>query len=133
MTEKVPIREDIFNITNDQWELVANQCKSCGQIFFPKTKRFCLNCHHEDVQDIKLNTKGTLFTFTTVEMPVSNFSPPFTVGYLELDEKVRIFGQIKKDDNQDLEIGMPMEIEISTLWNKDGKDVVGFRFIPCAE
>jgi uncharacterized OB-fold protein len=130
MSERVPVREDVFIEEADGWKLIGNKCKSCGQIFFPKAKKVCLNCSHEELQDIKLSSRGKLYSYTTVQVPTLHFNPPYAVGYVTLNDKVRIFTQLEEVKDKPFKINMEMELMIDKLWEQGDKDIIGYKFKP---
>jgi uncharacterized OB-fold protein len=83
-----------------------------------------------DVKPIKLNRDGKLYTYTTVYMASEHFPPPYTVGWIELPEDVRIFSQIRGWQEHPLKIGMDMRMYIETLWQDEDREVIGFVFRP---
>ncbi len=68
MANTVPISEGAFVLDAEGGLLLANKCKSCGQVFFPKAV-FCLTCLNEDMQELKLSRKGKLYSYTIGHMP----------------------------------------------------------------
>jgi uncharacterized OB-fold protein len=129
MAEKVPIRDGIFIDGPDGETLLANKCKSCGQIFFPKVK-FCLSCFNEGMEDVILSRRGELYSYSTAYMPSSYFKPPHTVGYINLPEGLRIFAPLKVEEGQALKVGIEMEVVIEKLWQEGDKEVMGYKFKP---
>jgi len=112
-----------------QTVLLGSKCRECGQAFFP-TESLCLNCGSETLEEFTLNKKGTLYSYSAVDMPCANFKPPYAVGYVDMKDGVRIFGQLDIKEDLPFKIGMEMEIYVDTLWQEDGKDVIGYRFSP---
>ena len=94
MAERVPIREGTFQEGPDGGVLLANKCKSCGQIFFPKAK-LCQACLHEELEEAPLSRKGKLYSYTIAHMPSSFFPPPHAMGYVAFPEGVRVFAPLK--------------------------------------
>lgn len=129
MLEKVPVRDGIFAEGPDGISLLANRCKSCGQVFFPKVQS-CLNCFHKELEEISLSRRGNLFSYTIVHMPTIHFKPPFAIGYVDLPEGVRVFAPLDIVEDKPFKVGMDMEIAVGTLWQEDDKDIVGYRFSP---
>ena len=108
MAELVPVWKDAF-IETPEVRLVANKCRECGQIFFPKA-RTCLNCFSEDIEDLLLSPRGELYSYTIGRMPSLHFRPPYGLGYIDMPEGVRIFAPLKVDESEygKLKIGMEM-------------------------
>ncbi len=128
---KVPFQKGLFEETDGKPTLIGSKCRSCGQVLFP-LKSLCLNCMSTDVEAIKLSRYGKLYTFTTVYMASEHFPPPYSVGWIELPEDIRIFSQIRGWQEQPLKIGMEMRMYIETLWQDGDDEVIGFVFRPVA-
>ncbi len=129
MTDKVPIREGIFQEGPDGCKLIVGKCDSCGQVFFPK-ETSCFACGHDTLVDMELSGKGKLYSYSVVQMPTSKFSPPYAVGYVDFVEGVRVFGQLDMIEEKPFQIGMEMAVYIGKLWQEDDKEVIGYRFSP---
>lgn len=127
--ERVPFRKGLFGVENDTAFLIGNKCPACGQIYFP-SKPFCLECFRESLQPIRLGAEGTLYSYTVAHMASAHSIPPYTAGWIDLDEGIRIFAPIKVDDGQELDIGMKMELTIDELWQEGGTSVTGYRYSP---
>ena len=125
---EVPFAKELFTDDNGG-ALLACQCKSCQKVFFPK-KEVCADCGGQDMEQVLLRNGAKLYTFTTVQMPVHKYEPPFTIGWMEFPEGVRVMSQIKDWDKQPLKVGMDMELVIDTLWEEAGKAVIGYKFKP---
>lgn len=127
------IQDDLFDpaLFMDNTETPAlrgSACSNCEKTFFPPRSR-CPDCLATDLTAVPLGEKGSLYSFTTVHIPTKNFKPPFTVGYVDMDEGVRIFGQIRLKEGQSLKLGLPMKMSIDYLWpDADGKEVAGYLF-----
>jgi len=129
MITQVPFKEGLFEEVNGNQTLVGSKCQSCGQIFFPAIS-VCLNCISPSVQSIYLSHDGKLYTYTTVYIASAHFQPPYTVGWIELPEGIRIFSQIRGWQEQPLKIGMDMQMSIEKLWQDGDKEVIGYVFQP---
>ncbi len=129
MTEQIPIRADILHEGPDGTRLIGGKCDSCGQVFFPNAE-FCLACGHENLTETLLSEKGSLHSFTVVHMPASGFPPPFAIGYIDIEQGVRIFSQLCMDEENPFQTGMEMKLETGTLWCEEDKDIIGYRFSP---
>ncbi len=129
MAERVPIREGTFQEGPDGGVLLANKCKSCGQIFFPKAK-LCQACLHEELEEAPLSRKGKLYSYTIAHMPSSFFPPPHAMGYVAFPEGVRVFAPLKIIEDKPFDVGMEMEVVIEKLWEFEEKELIGYVFKP---
>jgi uncharacterized OB-fold protein len=128
VSEKVWIREGIVTEGPEGETLAGNQCKSCGQVFFPKAEQVCLNCLEGPLEDLALSRKGALCSYTVVHMPASGFQPPYAVGFVDLPEGVRVFTPLEMEEGKPFKEGMEMELRVGTLWEEEEKEVMGFKF-----
>ena len=131
MTQK-PLQEGLFEEADGKQVLAATRCRACGQVLFPRKER-CLNCLSEDVETIKLSRRGALYTYTTVYLPSEHFEPPYTVGWIELPEGLRVFSQIRGFQERPLRIGLEMEMQVETLWQDEDTETVGYIFRPAGD
>jgi len=129
MSERIPFRKDTFAETPEGLVLLANRCRSCGQVFFPKAV-FCLSCLGEDMEEVKLSQRGKLYSYTVGHMPSMHFQPPYAIGYVDLPEGVKVFAPLQLSENAPLEVGMEMEVFLDKLWDQEEQEVVGYRFRP---
>jgi len=129
MGEKVFIRDDIITEGPEGLTLLANKCKSCGKVYFPKLK-FCANCSNGDLEEFPLNRRGTLYTYTTTYMPSTHFQPPFANGYIEIPGGTLVFAPLEILEDKPFQIGMEMELKVGVLWEEGEKEFIGFKFCP---
>lgn len=129
MGEKIFIRDDIFMDTPEGFALLGNKCRSCGKVYFPKI-RFCANCYNDDLAEIPLSRRGSLYAYTTTYMPSIHFQPPYANGYIAMKEGLLVFAPLVILEDKPFRIGMEMEMEVGALWSEDEKDFVGFKFCP---
>lgn len=128
-SDKVSIKEDTFSEGPEGGKLLANKCKSCGQIFFPKA-HLCFECFKEDLEKIILSRRGILYSYTIGRMPSMHFEPPYAVGYVDMPEGVRVFAPLKMMEDKPLRVGMEMEVVIEKLWQERDKEIIGYKFKP---
>ena len=139
MEEKKTLKEEIqkdlfdpglFMDSADGPALKGCQCPDCNKLFFPPLSR-CPECMRTDIAQVPLAGRCRLYSFTTVYIPSKNFIPPYTVGYVEFDQGVRVFAQIRPKEDQELKIGIPMKMVVDYLWKtKDGQKVSAYFFEP---
>jgi uncharacterized OB-fold protein len=76
---------------------------------------------------VPLSRRGTLYTFTTVHAAPSAFSIPYTIGFIDLPEDVRILAQIEPTNG--LSIGDELEVFVGPISHgPDGSVVQGYKF-----
>jgi scaffold protein (connect acetoacetyl-CoA thiolase and HMG-CoA synthase) len=125
--------KNLFTEADGEIRLRGSECPGCGRRFFPPKAR-CPECFQSNLRSVALDGRGTLYSYTTVFIPSRNFKPPYTVGYVELDKGVRVFGQIRARQGESLVIGSPVKAVIDYLWKgSDGRNVSGYLFEPARE
>jgi len=113
--------------------LLAQQCDHCGTLYFPAVP-VCAQCHLRKFSAIELSPRATLYSYSTIHVERQGFSCPYTVGFADFPEGVRVFGQVACDDVETLAPDMPVSLEIRTLFVRDGTTpVVGHVFVPHRE
>ena len=129
MPEVVAIREGRFVVDAEGGKLLGHKCKSCGRLYFPKVQ-FCFECFSKDLEEIALSRRGKLYTFTTCYYPSQYFPAPYTIGFVDLPEGVRVFAPLIPVENKPFQLGMDMEVVIGELWREGDKQVIGYKFKP---
>ena len=120
-----PLRKGIYHGA----ALVAGICQNCKAAHFPKPE-LCVNCHSDDVKEIELGAECVLFSFTTVHTQTAYSDPPYSVGYVDFPEGVRVFGPLDVEDASNLRIGMPLRVEIGSMRHDgSGAPIIGHRFV----
>ena len=91
--------------------LVIQRCTSCGvHQFYPRA--MCVSCGG-DTEWVEASGRGTLHTFTIIRQnrsPAFAALSPYAVGIVELDEGVRMMSNIVECDEEQLEVGMALEV-----------------------
>ncbi|MGB6340148.1 MAG: Zn-ribbon domain-containing OB-fold protein, partial [Candidatus Aminicenantaceae bacterium] len=90
-----------------RYRLEANKCSSCGKIFFPP-RLICNVCQSKDMEKTKLAESGKVITYTIIRVAPHQFvdQAPYAVGIVELDDGVKIMGQIVDCDFEDIKPGL---------------------------
>ena len=107
--------------------LLGSRCRACGRTFYPRT-RLCLDCLSSDIEERHLPQQGTLECFTTVLMPSVNIAPPYSVGYVRLEEGVRIFAPIEAG-GRSITAGMTMRLADYRL-GREPQVRLAYCFVP---
>ncbi|MEE9284802.1 MAG: Zn-ribbon domain-containing OB-fold protein [Dehalococcoidia bacterium] len=101
-------------------ELLIQQCSQCGKLrYYPRPA--CNRCSSEEYSWHKASGKATLYSWIVVHhptLPVFKDRVPYAVILVELDEGVRMISNIVDCENEDLRIGMPLEVTFDRI-NED--------------
>jgi uncharacterized OB-fold protein len=136
------VAEDLFEWPADEPRLRATRCESCAFVTFP-TQDACPRCGSEAVTRTELSRTGTLWTWTRQRFQPKNPPylgresadefQPYGVGFIELPEG-RIEARLAGDVDQELRIGMPMELTVVPFaTDEDGTEVLTYAFCPVEE
>lgn len=128
-----PFRGDVLEVDGDQVQLLGSRCGSCGQLAFPQ-RRVCANCQSAAHQEpLRLSQAGTLYTYAIVRQAPRQFPTPYVIGYVDLDEGVRVFTQIVTKQPESLRLGMRMTLTSILMESPvSGDSTVAYAFQPDA-
>ncbi|WP_280824489.1 Zn-ribbon domain-containing OB-fold protein [Pseudaminobacter soli (ex Li et al. 2025)] len=75
--------------------LIVQRCESCGvHQFYPRP--FCLSCESGALEWVDASGTGTIYSLTTVRIPVSEeLVPPYLLALVDLDEGPRLLTNIE--------------------------------------
>lgn len=122
-----------FEIEDNHPYLVGTKCSKCGAAFFPP-RYICTYClTDEGVQKARLGNKGTLYSYTVINVASKEFNPPYAFGFVILEpEKIRIPSVLTGFDlEEELKSGTKMEMVIERLRNDEqGNEIVSYKFRP---
>ena len=142
MTTSRSVADDLFEWPSDEPRLRGLRCDDCGFVTFPVIDA-CPSCGGSAVSLTPLSRRGTLWTWTRQRFqpknppylgrePADQFEP-FGVGFVELAEG-RIEARIAGPFDQELRIGMPMELTVVPFTtDEDGTEVLTYAFRPVPE
>lgn len=122
----VPFRADALEIESDRVHLIGSRCAACGGLAFP-TRQVCAKCGSTVLSRVRLGGTGRLYTYAIVRQAPKEFPTPYVIGYVDLDEGVRVFTRVITGAEQDLRLGMPMTLQAAPL--PDG-GTVAYAFAP---
>lgn len=134
-----PLQHGLFTWPAQEPHLIGSRCADCGTVVFPATRQGCPRCSCEDMKEVLLPRRGTLWTFTTQSFPVKwpyvgpsdDDFEAYTVGYVQLDDVVKVEARLTEPDHTRLEIGMEMELEVVPFaTDEDGTEVLTYAFRP---
>ena len=93
-------------------ELRMQRCSDCGHIRFPPAL-LCARCLSEKHEWVKLSGHGTVFSWIVVHQsqhPAFNADTPYNVTIVQLDEGPRLHTTLIDCPNDQIRIGMPVEV-----------------------
>jgi uncharacterized OB-fold protein len=137
--EYTPVAEGLIAGTAADPQLIGSSCRRCATVTFPR-QASCPRCTSEDVEERRLQRRGTLWTWTIQCFPPK--SPPYAVepgddfepyavGYVELPGEVRVEARLTEADPARLRIGMAMELTLIAA--PGGAGATTFAFRPAAD
>jgi uncharacterized OB-fold protein len=108
-------------------ELRLQQCGSCGLVRFPPAL-LCARCLSERAEWVALSGRGTVYSWIVVHQsqhPAFNADVPYNVAIIELDEGPRLHTNIVECPNEQIHIGMRVEVVFAKV--SDDTALVKFR------
>ena len=108
-------------------EFTGSQCTKCETIVFPR-KRVCPRCLTDGMKEVKLPREGRVFSLATLHTgALDDFVIPYTNGYIELPNGLRVFGLIEEDEHgETAEAGMSVSLS-EIRKNESGQLLYVFR------
>ncbi|MCK5409042.1 MAG: Zn-ribbon domain-containing OB-fold protein, partial [Candidatus Heimdallarchaeota archaeon] len=123
----------IWREKRERYLAAGINCKDCETKNFPKTE-YCPNCGSSNVLEYKLSTKGKITHFTRVTQTMQEMTDyvPFIVGIIELDDGIKVTGQIVDTNYEKIkeEMKVRMVFRVLARDNDEGLIRYGFKFIP---
>lgn len=111
---------------NDELRLIGGCCPACGARSFPRQDH-CNSCEvGQTPQSVELAPQGALYTYTELQVGPAGFPTPRLCGYVDMDDGIRLFGQIAADG---VSIGERLGLELAQIRvMPDGKPLLSYRF-----
>lgn len=122
-------RHDLLEIPIDGKRpyLKGYRCRHCGQLDFPKLSP-CPNCWHDEFDAVPLSRRGRLYSFSEIFVGQAGMQTPYTFGYIDLPENLRIFAQVEGDPGA-LKCDDEVELVIGTIrMNHEGRPLQSYKF-----
>lgn len=102
------------------FQLKGYKCKRCEHINYP-SRKICVNCGSQELEEFQLSSTGKILSFIVNYYLPKDFDKPLAIGVVELDGGGKLmtqFTEIKSE--KEIQIGMPIEIVIRRMSDKDG-------------
>jgi len=141
MTQLAQEMRDALNLAGDAVQrdahgrvaLVATECNACSKRVFPPTD-VCPECMAEDLSNLTLGPRGTLYSWSLVHAAPRGWTLPFVAAYVDMPEGVRVFAHVVGVDPEKLKIDMPVEVCMAVLGKDETNAVVeSYSFKPASE
>ena len=93
-------------------ELRLQKCRDCGQFrFYPRS--LCPYCFSDKSEWVRASGRGRIYSFTVSYRPATEAfleDLPYNIAIIELEEGVRMVSNVVGCENEDLKIGLPVEV-----------------------
>jgi uncharacterized protein len=115
MISQQPFTIEQFYKFLGQQKLMAGKCLKCGKIHLPP-RPLCDNCFSQQFEWVAVSGKGKLLTYTIISIAPEQFQAltPYAVGIVGLENGLKIPGMIQNATQQDLQIGMELNLDFGT-------------------
>lgn len=113
------VAPELIENTRDGPRLAAGRCKGCGALSFPKAP-VCTQCLGTEIAATHLSTQGKLYSYAIVHQAPKGWDVPYALGYVDLDDGVRVLAHIEGDAKK---IGMDGRVVLGVA--KVGSDAAG--------
>ncbi|MFF7248725.1 bifunctional MaoC family dehydratase N-terminal/OB-fold nucleic acid binding domain-containing protein [Embleya sp. NPDC008237] len=95
-------------------KLLFQKCLDCATPRFPFAPG-CNKCASLEWETVESTGKGVVYSHVTMHYPkFPAFDMPYAVGLIELEEGVRMLGNVLGVPHDEVRIGMPVELEFVT-------------------
>ena len=113
--------------------LVGEVCPHCGAKLFPP-RDVCPECTGPAKEPFQFSGRGSVYSYATVYNAPEGFEryAPYVVALVKLEEGPLITAQLTDVDQDEIEIGMPVEM-VTRKIREDGDDglvIYNYKFRP---
>ncbi len=119
-----------------RYNLTGAKCGNCGRLYFPP-RTVCPVCHRKSIGKMgpfKLQGTGEVITFSVVHDAPSQFElqKPYVIAIIQMDEGIRVTGQVIVCDPAEVNIGMKVQAVIRRLGEEGASGIIyyGYKFMP---
>lgn len=119
-----------------RYNLIGKRCENCRSVYFPP-REICPRCRRKSIgkmKSFKLSGKGKVYSFTVVHDPMPDFvlMKPYIMAMVEMEEGVRLTGQVVDCDPAKMSIGLEVEATFRKLGQEGGSGIIryGYKFRP---
>lgn len=94
--------------------LIGSRCTDCDRLAFP-LRLVCFECGSLSVEKAGLVGLGTLYSYTKVWVS-STRSTPYMIGYVDLDDGVRLLASIDSTSNPYPDCRVRLDADDTSFW-----------------
>lgn len=120
-----------WRLQNQRYSMVGEVCNQCGTKLFPP-RDVCPECSKPAYEPFSFSGNGKVYSHATIYQAPAGFEEfvPYTVALIELEEGPLVTAQLTDVDQEEIEIGMPVEMVTRKLCEEgeDGLIVYGYKF-----
>ncbi|MFW9984230.1 MAG: Zn-ribbon domain-containing OB-fold protein [Candidatus Odinarchaeota archaeon] len=119
------------------YNLQGRLCRTCGTKYFPPIP-LCPKCRRKtDFIDFQLSGLGKIYSYTVIHDPPSGFKDlaPYVIALVRLDEGPLVLSQIVDVNNDQLKIGMSVQVVFRRIGDAGRTGVLryAYKFRPLPE
>jgi len=116
--------------------LEGHKCKSCGTIFMG-ARNVCSKCFaRNEIEAVKLPSKGTLYSYTIVYRSFPGVEVPFVSAVVDIEGGGTVKGNLINVDPDPAKIEMGMNVDVifkdAGRTDKKGNHYISYFFQPAA-
>ncbi|MCG3222170.1 MAG: Zn-ribbon domain-containing OB-fold protein [Candidatus Heimdallarchaeota archaeon] len=123
----------IWREKRERYLAVGIKCLDCENKSFPKSE-YCIKCSSSNVEEYKLANTGKLLYYAQVTQTAQEMMEytPYIVGIVELDDAIKVTGQIVDCNLDEIKEGMPLRMVFKILARDGDEGLIryGFKFAP---
>jgi uncharacterized OB-fold protein len=123
----------IWREKRERYLAVGIRCLDCDKRSFPKSD-VCTKCSSDNIEEYKLANTGKLLYYTQVTQTAEEMMEyaPYIVGIVELDDTIRVTGQIVDCNTKEIKEGMSLKMVFKILARDGDEGLIryGFKFAP---
>ena len=95
--------------------IAGSRCKMCDRVIVPP-RETCPYCGKKAglMEEIDLPPRGTVQSYTTLQMPPEGFEAPLSMALVELEHGALVLCLASEQTQESVNIGAPVEIELDS-------------------
>lgn len=127
-----PLSPLMWRAGSELYRLLGAKCSKCGYVNFPPSQRkICIRCANTEFEEVVFERRGKIHTFCVNYYMPPGFESPLPIIIADLDDGVRhrALGT-EMDPEDEIKIGMPVELVLRKLASENNVDLYGNVFRP---